>query len=239
MGHNVNHIFRRNRLTSNLNNQIRQPLSGKKLVNAVRVFINGMGKIAIIEVQRGKSRSGNAEATGAGPQHIRDRRRRVGKGPAPLGKTLIKCVLKVIVLVLKRPFSVITQRLFIRLVIFLVRIIGKMRFVTQLPDFLPVALLVRPVVSMRNRFISPVKRDDGGTPWSDNSVVFPFVGVKILPVKSLTQPGKYTFLLVLVGFTHVVHAMDEDHNAGHRARYPDVARLGDFAQGFVYRNIAF
>ncbi len=151
----------------------------------------------------------------------------------------IKRVFKVIALEFKGSFAVITQRRFILLVIFLIGIIRQMGFLTHLADLFPVALLVCPVVVIGNRFISPVKRDNGRTARSRDPVVFPFMSVKILAIKPFTQSGKDTLLLVLVSLTHVVHAVDQNHDPRHRAWHAHVARLGDFSQTFVYRNIAF
>ncbi len=151
----------------------------------------------------------------------------------------IKRVFKVIALEFKGSFAVITQRRFILLVIFLIGVIRQMGFFTQLADLLPVAFLVCPVVVTGHRFISPVKRDDGRTAGSGDPVVFPGMGIKILPVKPFSQSCKNALLLILVRLTHVVYAVDQDHDPRHRARHAHVARLGGFSQTFVYRNIAF
>ena len=161
--HDVNHIVLCNWLFSDLNNQIRQPLSGKKLIDAVRVGKDGVGEIAAICMQRHKTGGSDGNATGPRAKHVRYIGGCIGKRATTFGKVDIERIFKAVVLKCKRPFTVITQRGLLGFVIFLVGVVRDVGVAAQLSDFVPITLLVSAPLLMRNRLIAPVKGDNGRT----------------------------------------------------------------------------
>ncbi|OMP13356.1 hypothetical protein COLO4_01835, partial [Corchorus olitorius] len=78
-------------------NQIRQPLSSKKLINAVRIAVNRVGKVPAVKFAAVDPRHPDGPTVRAGPQHVRNAGGCVSKGAAILRCCQVQYVAVVIV----------------------------------------------------------------------------------------------------------------------------------------------
>ena len=249
VGHYIYHIILRYIFTSDLNNQIRQPLGGKKLINTVRIGKNRVRIVTTVQIECAKPRGGNSRPPRPRPQHIGDVGGGISKGSTTFGIIHIQRIVPVVVLKLQLILAIITNGLHFLFIILLISIIGNMGFVPQFLDihFFPVILLVRNPVVIRHRLVAPVKRNNRRTTRRGDFFlclfvvhhheILPFMRVEVSTVKALTQTRNNAIFLVLIRFTHIIHTMHQYDDTGHGAGNRHIAGLGRFPKIFMHRHI--
>ncbi|MNI42646.1 hypothetical protein D3C73_969460 [compost metagenome] len=121
----------------------------------------------------------------------------------------------------------------LRVVIFLIGVVGQPGSVPEFSQLITIALLILAICRMINRLISPIKRDHRATSWHFDILLLavahihfelvPFMRIHIRATHTFIQASNNTLLLILICLPHIVHAVNKNHNTGHRAFNSNIA----------------